>query len=543
MNKGKKTALLTTLALLSVFLLAAAFLGNTGFGPLPVEGAGFVVSDNGVDVEKEATVNDKDVTVKTTFHDASLDETGILIEEDRYVVWSNDAASPIRGISSLVLHTDAGSYSVYKDNVEVVCYSSYHPLDFMDVQFGKNADLLTQGMFGFYPVPLGEGNVRYDINNSNARYFLMVILAKMDIHITDVKIYAPCSWPSGSEEPGEYVAYTPYEQENLPSGFPFVGNGSYETTIAPGSEVNFYVCGLKGNIASFRYRLVQFGYVLVDISNDTLPTYTYQKRNPDATGDDDRYFTLRRTEGEAYDDFVYNERITYYATPTYWEGPTPQSNWPAESIASYLEEPSYEFVASDPYIGLDNVNYLGSQRTVWADWMGLEDASFSIVLEAVRNYRDRLIELGFILVRDTFSPKSPGEPYGVANIRLYSPDLRFEVYMIYQCDWNEDREKTKCRAYFEFNRIETVDRSSFNSQLIENEIPAIIQGEMLFLDMDGFYYASPVKFSDLSAYRDVLLEAEIDVGRFDKNELISNKITFVRMNDSLVYRVDYVKKS
>ncbi len=66
---------------------------------------------------------------------------------------------------------------------------------------------------------------------------------------------------------------------------------------------------------------------------------------------------------------------------------------------------------------------------------------------------------------------------------------------------------------------------------------------MLFLDMDGFHYASPVKFSDLSAYRDALLEAEVDVGRFDKNELISNKITFVRVGDSLVYRVDYVKKS
>ena len=539
MNKGKKTALLSALALLAVFFVVAAFIGNHGFRPLPVEGTGFVVNDNGTDVEKEATVNDLDVTVKTTFHDASLDENGILIEENRYVVWSNDADSPIRGISSLVLHTDAGSYSVYNDNVEVVCYSSYHPLDFMDIQFGKYDDLLTLGMFSFYPVPLGGGNVRYDIDNSNARYFLLVILSKMDIHITDVKIYAPCSWPSGSEEPGDYVAYTTYEQENLPSGFPFVGNGSYEAIVSPGSEVNFYVSGLKGNIASFRYRLVQYGYVLVDVSNDTLPTYTYQKENPDAAGDDERYFTLRRTEGEAYGDFVFNERITYYATPTYWEGPT-QSNWPAKSIASYLEEPSYEFVASDPFIGLENVTYLNNPAYIAAaEWSKLDEESLSIVLESVRNYRERLIELGFVVVRDTFSPKSPGEPYGLANIRLYSPDLRFSVFMIYQCDGPDK----KCTAYFEFNRKTTLDLPSFNSQLIENEIPAIGEGEMRFLDMDGFYYAAPVKFSDLSAYRDVLLQAEVDVGRFDKNELISNKITFVRLDDSLVYRVDYVKKS
>ena len=539
MIHGKKTAFLSALALLSVFLLSAVFVGKNGFRPLLVEGTGFVLGDNGVDVEKEARVNDKDVTVKTTFHDARLDETGILIQEDRYVTWSNDADSPIRGISSLVLCTDAANYSIYNDNVEVVCYSSYHPLDFASIQSGKYEDLRTAGMFSFYPVPLGGGNVRYDVDNPDARYFLMVILAKRDIHITDVKVYAPCSWPSGSEEPGEYDSYTSYEQENLPNGFPFVGNGSYETIVSPGSEVNFYVSGLKGNITSFRYRLVQFGYVLVDVSNDTLPTYTYQKENPASTCEDDRYFTLRRTEGETYDDFVFDERITYYATPTYWEGPA-QSKWPAKSIASYLEEPSYEFVASDPYIGLENVNYLDNQRTVAADWKGLDDASLSIVLESVRNYRDRLLELGFLLVRDTFSPKSPGEPYGVANIRLYSPDLRFEVFMIYQADWNGGGENTKCTAYFEFNRNKTVDRYSFNSQLIENGIPAIPQGEMLFLDMDGFYYASPVKFSDLSAYRDVLLQAEVDVGRFDKNELISNKITFVRLENSLIYRVEYV---
>ena len=533
MIKEKKIALLSSLALLGVFLLTATFVGHNAFRSLPVEGAGFVLGDNGTDVEKEATVNDKDVTVKTTFYDSTLDETGVLVKANRYVVWSNDADSPIRGISSLVLTTDAGSYSIYNDNVEVVCYSSYHHLDFMDIQFGGYDDLLTQGMFSFYPVSLGGDSVRYDIGNDNARYFLMVILTKMDIHITDVKVYAPCGWPSGSEAEGEYDSYTSTEQENLPSGFPFVGNGSYETTISPDSEVNFYVSGLKGNIASFRYRLVQFGYVLVDVTD---ATYTYQKLNPAATCDDERYFTLRRTEGETYDDFVFNERVTYYATPTYWVGPSP-TNWPAASIASTIAEPSYEFVASDPFIGLSGVSYLNNPTYfAHAGWDKLDEGSVSIVLEAVRNYRERLIELGFILINDTFSPKSPGEPYGLANITLYSPDLQFEAGMIYQCDGPDK----KCSATFEFHRNTTMDLSTFNAGLTENLIPEIGQGEMLFLDAGDFYYAAPIKFSDLAAYHEVLRTAEVDVGRFDKNELISNVITFSRLDDSLIYRVAYV---
>ena len=530
MFKGKKTAVFSILALLGVFLLSATFLGSKGSRLLPVEGAGFVVDDNGVDVGKEATVNDKDVTVKTTFYDASLDETGVLIEDGRYVVWSNDADSPIRGITSLALYTDAGSYAVYNDNVEVVCYSSYHPLDFTAIQSGKYDDLLTQGMFSFYPVPIGGGNVRYDIDDPDARYFLLAILTKMDIHITDVKVYAPCTWPSGSEEPGDYDAYTAYEQENLPEGFPFVGNGSYETSVAPGSEVNFYVSGLKGNVADFRYRLVQYGYVLVDV-NDA--TYTYQKENPASTCEDEDYFTLMRTEGETYDDFVFNERITYYATPTYWMGPT-KTNWPAASIASELGEPTYEFVASDPFIGLSNVSYLNNPAyTATAQWGSLNEASLSTVLQSVRNYRDHLVELGFLLIRDTFSPKSPGEPYGAANITLYSADLRFSVEMIYHCDG----ENKSASAYFNFGRNTTIALSSFNETLSENAIPAIGEGEMIFLDGGGFYYASPVRFSDLSAYHDVLLKADVGVTRFDKNALTSSKIGFTRLNNSLVFTV------
>ena len=534
----KKASFLAAFSLVCAFLLSILFINGNVDPAFPLGGTGFSLADNGIDVTKEATVNGKSVTVNTTFHDASFDESGIFVEANHYVAWSNDLDSPIRGISSLSLYTDAGSYSIYNDNVKVVCYSSYHHLDFTDIQFGGYADLMTLGMFSFYPVPLGGGAVRYVVDNANARYFLLVILTKMDIHISDVKVYTPCGEePSVIEEAGEYGAYTSYEQNNLPSGFPFVGNGSYETTISPGSEVNFYVSGLKGNIEDFRYRLVQFGYVFVDVAEGVRDTYTYQKLNPAATCDDDRYFTLMRTEGDVYDDFVYNERITYYATPTYWAGTSRTTNWPSESIAAYLEEPSYRFVASEPYIGLDGVRYINDPANIAAaEWYGLDKEKLSTVLKAVRDYRDRLVELGFILVRDTFSPKSPGEPYGLANIRLYSPDLRFSVFMIHQCDG----EGKKCYATFEFHRETTMDLPAFNATLTNNGIPAMPQGEMVFLNEDDFYYAAPVKYSDLTAYRDALLEAEVDIGWVNKNELVSNKITFTRQGKSLIYKVRFV---
>ena len=534
----RKFSFTAAFAFVCAALVAAIFAYGNASSPLPVEGTGFVSASNGVDVKKEAVVNDKGVAVNTTFFDASFDESGISVEANHYVVWSNDLDSPIRGISSLSLYTDAGSYSIYDSNVEVVCYSSYNHLDFMDIQFGGYQDLLTQGMFSFYPVPLDGGNVRYDVNNPDARYFLMVILTKMDIHISDVKVYTPCGdEPSDAGVVGEYSAYTSDEQDELPLGFPFVGNGSYETTISPNSEVNFYVSGLKGNIEDFRYRLVQFGYILVDVVDDVRDTYTYQKLNPAATCDDDRYFTLMRTEGDVYDDFVYNERITYYATPTYWDGPS-QTNWPAVSIAASLEEPSYEFVASDPFINLNGVSYLNNPtHFAQAAWYNNpSEQTLSIVLQSVRDYRDRLVELGFLLTRNTFSAYSDGEPYGLANIDLYSPDLRFWVGIIYQYNGSVK----SCYATFEFQRSTTIDLPSFNASLTENGIPAISGGDMLFVDEGDFYYASPVRFSDLSAYRDALLEAGVDIGRMNKNELISNKITFTRLNKSLIYRVAFV---
>ena len=531
--KKKIICLVTAVSTLAATAMTL-FLSKASFNPLPAQGSGFVVS--GTDVKKAASVNDKSVTVNTTFYDTQLDETGIDLKANDYVVWSNDEDSPIRGISDLAIYTDLGTYGVYRDYVEVVCYTSYNHLDFIDVQLGKYDDLNTLGMFSFYPTPLGGGgNVKYSVDNVTARYFLMVIMTKMDLHITDVKVYSKCGdEPTGSEVVGEYNSYTNYELENLPENFPFIGNGSYESSISPGSESTFYISGLKGLIDDFRYRLVEYGFTLVDISGDAVKTYTYEKDNPDKTGDDDAYFKLTRTEGIVYDDFVFNESITYSFVPTYWLGPE-KSNWPTEYIATNLENPGYAYIYSDPFVRLENVHYIIDGCFVFTSWNTIDEASLRIVLEDTRAYRERLIDLGFILITDTFSPKSSGEPYGLANIKLYSPHLDYYMFIIYQVDGPNK----KCSLTFEFRPKNEMSRTEFNEILLQKELPGFAEGNMVFLKEEDYYHASPLTIKDLTLYFEALVAAEIDVSFVSKEQLLSSKIVIDRYENSLIYQVHF----
>ena len=523
------TAIVCGFALSAMALLMSQVTPNL----FPTYSSEFIAASNGIDVQKAAVVNDKSITVNTTFYDADLDEIGIDLKANNYVVWSNDIDSPIRGISDLSIYTDLGSYGVYRDYVEVVCYTSYNHLDFIDIQLGKYNDLNTLGMFSFYPTPLGNGNVKYSVDNDNAQYFLMVIMTKMDLHITDVKVYTECGeMPSGSEDIGEYNSYTSYELENLPENFPFIGNGSYESSISPGSESTFYISGLKGLIDDFRYRLVEYGFTLVDISGDAVKTYTYEKDNPDKTGEDDAYFKLTRTEGIVYDDFVFNESITYSFVPTYWLGPE-KSNWPTEHIATYLGNPGYAYIYSDPFIRLENVSYIIDGCFVFTSWNTIDEDSLSIVLEDTRAYRERLIDLGFILITDTFSPKSPGEPYGLANIKLYSPHLDYYMFIIYQVDGPNK----KCSLTFEFRPKNEMSRTEFNEILLEKELPGFIEGNMVFLKEEDYYYVSPLTIKDLNLYAEALEAAGIDIGWVNKMQLVSEKIVIDRYENSLIYQV------
>ena len=530
--KKKSLCLIT---ILCAFALTATtlLLSETGLNFLPVHGSDFVTASNGTDIEKAASVNDKAITVNTTFYDASLDETGIDLKANNYVVWSNDDDSPIRGISDLAIYTDL-TYGVYSDKVEAVCYTSYNHLDFIDIQLGKYDDLKTLGMFSFYPTPLGGGgNVKYSVDNDNARYFLMVIMSRIDLHITDVKVYTNCNEPpSGSEDIGEYDSYTQYEQNNLPPDFPFIGNGSYEASISPGSETNFYISGLKGFIDDFRYRLVEYGFTLVDIAGDEVKTYTYQKENPNPASEDEAYFKLVRTEGTTYDDFVFDERITYYIDPTYWLGPT-KSNWPTEHIATYLGNPGYAYIYSDPFIRLENVYYIIDGCFVFTSWNTIDEDSLSIVLEDTRAYRERLIDLGFILITDTFSPKSSGEPYGLANIKLYSPHLDYYMFIIYQVDGPNK----KCSLTFEFRPKNEMSRTEFNEILLEKELPEFAEGNMVFLKEDDYYFVSPLTIKDLTSYFEALIAAEIDVSFVNKEQLLSSKIVINRHENTTIYKV------
>ena len=533
--KKKITCLIAALFGFAVTAISL-FTNEVGLNPVPVYGSDFVAADNVTDIKKAASVNDKSITVNTTFYDADLDEIGIDLKANNYVVWSNDIDSPIRGISDLAIYTDLGTYGVYRDYVEVVCYTSYNHLDFIDVQLGKYDDLNTLGMFSFYPTPLGGGgNVKYSVDNDNARYFLMVIMTKMDLHISDVKVYTKCGdEPSGSEDIGEYNSYTSYELENLPENFPFIGNGSYESSISPGSESTFYISGLKGLIDDFRYRLVEYGFTLVDISGDAVKTYTYEKDNPDKTGADDAYFKLTRTEGIVYDDFVFNESITYSFVPTYWLGPK-KSNWPTEHIATYLGNPGYAYIYSDPFVRLENVHYIIDGCFVFTSWNTIDENSLCIVLEDTRAYRERLIDLGFILIKDTFSPYSSGEPYGLANIKLYSPHLDYYMFIIYQADGPDK----KCSLTFEFRPKNEMSRTEFNEILLEKELPEFAEGNMVFLKEEDYYYASPLTIKDLTLYFEALVAAKIDVSFVSKEQLLSSKIVIDRYENSLVYQVHF----
>ena len=533
--KKKLSILLASLASISV-LVTSFLLMNENMMFSPIGGKAFELDQNGIDVKKEAVVTNKSgASVNTTFFDATLDDDGIFIESNNYVIWSNDEDSPIRGIDSVSIYTDLGS-SYVKDYIDVVIYTSFNHLNFEDIQFGKYDDLNTQGMLNYYYSSLGVGNFKCDISEENARYFLMVICSKIDVHITDVTITSICEdEPSGSEVIGEFDHYRADELEVLPNDFPFIGNGAYESLAIPEYSVDFYISGLKGNVYNFRYSLVEYGYSLVDVSEDIHNTYTYQKPNPDSASVDDKYFTLRITEGDEYDDFVFNENIKYYAYAEAEKRPDYKNNtWPSESIGEDVGNDGYQSIASDPCIPVNGFTYLYNGGMAHARFENKDEETLQAILNSYKTYKTRFEDLGFILTYESNYDHSK-EPYiDTINIELYAPKLDYRLLFIYEYTPKYDR----CDVTFEFRRCTAMDVTAFNEELAEESIPGITTESMKFVENNP-YYSSPIKVSDLYTYADVLKENEITVTSVNKYGLVSDKITFTRYKNSLNYKISF----
>ena len=537
----KKLALLTTFLVSTALAITAIIFAEQNFNFDQVTGTTFVLDTNGVDVKKEAMVNNKNgAKVNTTFFDTTLDENGIFIEAGNYVIWSNDIDSPIRGIESVSIYTDlASSYSI-NPYIDVAIYTSYNYLNFEDIQFGQYSDLVTKGMYNYYYTFLGDGNFNCDIEEENARYFLAVICSKIDVHITDVAINSICGKePTGSEDIGVFNQYRQSESDILPNDFPFIGNGSYESNTNSGDAVEFFISGLKGNVSYFRYSLVEYGYSLVDVSEDVYNIYTYQKYNPAHTSEDDQYFTLRITEGDEYDDFVFNEEVKYYLDPEVAIVPNYKNNsWPSANIGNYLNNAGYQAIASDPCIALNGINYGYDNGFAYADFVNPEDEILEPILDGFKNYKTRFEDIGFILTYESdIDPDK--ELYATINYELYAPKFDYRLYFIYQVTKNAFTGNIICRISFEFRKYNSMDITEFNTKLVTKELPTFATtGSMVFAD-DNPYYGSPIKASDLYAYAEVLTKNGITVDRVNKNELISNKIRFVKYKNSLTYKITF----
>ena len=533
--KKKLSILLASLTSFSV-LVASFLLMSENMMFSPIRGKAFELDQNGINVKKEAVVTNKSgASVNTTFFDATLDDDGIFIESNNYVIWSNDEDSPIRGIDSVSIYTDLGS-SYVKDYIDVVIYTSFNHLKFEDIQFGKYDDLNTQGMLSYSYSPLGVGNFKCDISEGNARYFLMVICSKIDVHILDVTVTSKCAEePTGSEAPGEFNHYREDELAILPNDFPFIGNGAYESFPVSGYSVDFYISGLKGKVNEFRYSLVEYGYSLVEVSEDKHNTYTYQKPNPESTYEDDEYFTLTITEGDEYDDFVFNENIKYYAYPEAEKRPDYKNNsWPSKKIGEYVGNAGYQSIASDPCIPVNGFTYIYDKGMASAEFKDLDKETMQTILDGYKDYKTRFEDLGFILTYVTDYDHSK-EPYiSAINMELYAPNLDYRLYFIYQYTYSSN----KCGVTFEFRRCTAMDVTAFNEELAEESIPGITTESMKFVENNP-YYSSPIKVSDLYTYADVLKENEITVTSVNKYGLVSDKITFTRYKNSLNYKISF----
>ena len=503
----------------------------------PIRGKAFELDQNGINVKKEAVVTNKSgASVNTTFFDATLDDNGIFIESNNYVIWSNDLDSPIRGIDSVSIYTDLGSIYSVKDYIDVVIYTSFNYLVFEDIQFGKYDDLITHGMYMYNYSSLGVGNFKCDISEGNARYFLMVICSKIDVHILDVTVTSKCAEePTGSEAPGEFNHYREDELAILPNDFPFIGNGAYESFPVSGYSVDFYISGLKGKVNEFRYSLVEYGYSLVEVSEDKHNTYTYQKPNPESTYEDDEYFTLTITEGDEYDDFVFNENIKYYAYPEAEKRPDYKNNsWPSKKIGEYVGNAGYQSIASDPCIPVNGFTYIYDKGMASAEFKDLDKETMQTILDGYKDYKTRFEDLGFILTYVTDYDHSK-EPYiSAINMELYAPKLDYRLFFIYQYS----SKLNICDITFEFRRCTAMDVTAFNIELAKESIPAITTGSMKFVE-DNPYYSSPIKVSDLYAYAEALKESEITVTSVNKYGLVSDKITFTRYKNSLNYKISF----
>ena len=539
----KKKLVLLTASLASVSLaITAIIFARNNFSFDQVNASEFTLAPNGIDVKKEVIVNNKSgAKVNTTFFDASLDEGGIYLEANKYVTWSNDIDSPIRGIDYVSIFTDLASSYIVNSNIDIVIYTSYNHLNFEDIQFGKYSDLSTQGMYLYSYISLGDGNFKCNIDNDNARYFLIVICSKMDVHITDVTINSICNEePSGSEDIGVFDHYLEDEASALPNDFPFIGNGAYQCNPYLYGEVEFFISGYKGNTNLFRYSLVEYGYSLVDTAIDIHNTYTYQKYNPDYTSEDDKYFTLTITEGDEYDDFVFNENIKYYSNAGVEITPDHKSNsWPSNKIGQYVENIGYQSIASDPYIAFEGINYYFDEYSgiAYATFTNEEEETLQTILDGFKEYKTRFEDIGFILTYETDYDHSK-EPYiSAINYKLLSPKLDYRALFIYQVSKTAGGD-IKCSINFEFEKNNLMGIDDFNIVLEDHELPGITVGSMKFVNRESLY-GSPIKASDLYTYAEVLGDSGVTVTRVNKNELISDKISFTRYKNSLTYKITF----
>ena len=527
-NSKKCILLLTTLSLLSGLTVALTLVGKKNHSNI-VESNAFVPAPNGLDVKKAAFVNDTNVTINTTFYDVDLDseQNSVLVNENNYVIISNDEDSPVRGVDGITLDTDFYDVNDFTYHTEVVCYTSYNYLDFEDIQYGAYQDLETKSEQDLYILTPGSseyGNVKLYIpedHGADCRYFLFVICTDQSFHINDMRALVSCGTEPSRTDPskGQYSSYTSDEIANLPADFPFLGTGSYESSISEGQCITLFTYCKEDVIEKFYYNLIKAGYALSSIEEDYYYTeYYYQKLIKN-----NLYATIVRKKGKDFNGFIFCDEIYYSVDQMYWRGDKEPTGFPSNGIGNHLGSNELKKIIKDPYLPTGVSYSLSTESTNYAsiDVGGITSDMIPDVYDATLEYIDYFQDIGFTLIRSSEQEYGgKDDPYYYLDYYFYSLKLDYKFNIEYSCTGSGQ----SCSLFFSFKKYsdsELENRTEFNQRITNRDFAALPTGEMNFYKTyesgSGSYFkildyiSSPIKWGDLFRYEVALESAGFNV--------------------------------
>ena len=510
-------------------------------GVFTLEKSSIVRSATDPDVTQAVLLSSGNNSVNTTFKRAAEGGYGTLIcDANDYITWSNNSDSPIRGISKLFFYFDA----VSGDELDFWFYTSYNPLSLDNILAGDYQDLkVERDSKHVYSSGYTE-SFEYTFNEADSRYFLAVVICKLETTFTGFSISTPCDEEPSREDPsvGKY-SYPQDVLDTIPTEaeFPFIGTGSFTYSINSGMVMIEYL---------LRYAQMQNFVDALEEANYEFATflqgaYVYQL----AGAPNGNYYTVVIIVDQivSYGNLNFGS-LMYYGEQPYMGA---SKGWPGTDLASHFSnndlldvlshnpgyDDSYQFtVMSNPS---DDSQY-GAMIS-----SGVEETEEAYLAQSnlIEAYRDYIIDLDkYILIENEFNHSSGETEVNInAAVQFVSKDLTHSIAV--SLYFMKTSTNTSASIRYVFSQKESV--TSFASYLPSDffsklQNPSFASENYYLLQTYSYSYETYAG-STVIAVSNTITDSEVSAfyNAFDESIGNCHKNTYLNSDGTRTYTFSY----